>query len=154
MNRTWGTALSERCHGHRRRGVLARRAFPNRPPAPARSARTAALNRAIGYSRLPVSARDREVGVMIGLLILAGAVGLVAATAALWAQGRTMIHQRIFAGLISLAGTVTLLSLIAWAAVAVMTTAPLLLTWGFVGTLALMFARRLYRELRTVPAVD
>lgn len=89
---------------------------------------------------------------MIGLLILAGAVGLVAATAALWAQGRTMIHQRIFAGLISLAVTVILFSLIAWAAV--MTTAPLLLTWGFAGALALMFALRLYRELRTLPEAD
>src|SRR5215469_6291052 len=118
MNRTWGTALSERCHGHRRRGVLARRAFPNRPPARARSARSAALNRAIGYSRLRVSARDREIGVMIGLLILAV--------------------------------TVILFSLIAWAAT-VMTVAPLLLTWGFVGALALMFALRLYRELRTLP---
>jgi hypothetical protein len=91
---------------------------------------------------------------MIGLLILAGAVGLVAATAALWAQGRAMIHQRIFAGLISLAVTVILFSLIAWAAVAVMTTAPLLLTWGFAGALALMFALRLYRELRTLPEAD
>jgi len=90
---------------------------------------------------------------MIGLLILAGAVGLVAATAALWAQGRAMIHQRIFAGLISLAVTVILFSLIAWAAT-VMTVAPLLLTWGFVGALALMFALRLYRELRTLPEVD
>jgi uncharacterized protein HemY len=90
---------------------------------------------------------------MIGLLILAGAVGLVAATAALWAQGRAMIHQRIFAGLISLAVTVILFSLIAWAA-AVMTVAPLLLTWGFVGALALMFALRLYRELRTLPEAD
>ena len=90
---------------------------------------------------------------MIGLLILAGAVGLVAATAALWAQGRAMIHQRIFAGLISLAVTVILFSLIAWAA-AVMTKAPLLLTWGFVGALALMFALRLYHELRTLPEAD
>ena len=90
---------------------------------------------------------------MIGLLILAGAVGLVAATAALWAQGRAMIHQRIFAGLISLAVTVILFSLIAWAAT-VMTVAPLLLTWGFAGALALMFALRLYRELRTLPEVD
>jgi hypothetical protein len=90
---------------------------------------------------------------MIGLLILAGAVGLVAATAALWAQGRAMIHQRIFAGLISLAVTVILFSLIAWAA-AIMTVAPLLLTWGFVGALALMFALRLYRELRTLPEAN
>ena len=90
---------------------------------------------------------------MIGLLILAGAVGLVAATAALWAQGRAMIHQRIFAGLISLAVTVILFSLIAWAAT-VMTKAPLPLTWVFAGALASIFALRLYRELRTLPEAD
>ena len=61
---------------------------------------------------------------MIGLLILAGAVGLVAATAALWAQGRAMIHQRVFAGLISLAVSVILFSLIAWAAAMLPAQAP------------------------------
>jgi hypothetical protein len=91
---------------------------------------------------------------MIGPLMLAGLIGLIAATAALWAQGRAMIHQRIFAGLISLAVTVILFSLIAWAAAAMVTVAPLLLTWAFVGAFALMFALRLYRELRTVPEVD
>jgi hypothetical protein len=91
---------------------------------------------------------------MIGPLMLAGVIGLIAATAALWAQGRAMIHQRIFAGLISLAVTVILFSLIAWAAEAVVTVAPLLLTWVLVGAFALMFALRLYRELRTLPEVD
>ena len=90
---------------------------------------------------------------MIEPLMLAGVIGLIAATAALWAQGRAMIHQRIFAGLISLAVTVILFSLIAWAA-AVITVAPLLLTWGFAGALALMFALRLYREVRTLPEAD
>ena len=91
---------------------------------------------------------------MIGPLMLAGVIGLIAATAALWAQGRAMIHQRIFAGLISLAVTLVLFSLIAWAAAAMVTVAPLLLTWAFVGAFALMFALRLYRELRTLPEVD
>jgi hypothetical protein len=91
---------------------------------------------------------------MIEPLMLAGLIGLIAATAALWAQGRAMIHQRIFAGLISLAVTVILFSLIAWAAAAVVTVAPFLLTWVFVGAFALMFALRLYRELRTLPEVD
>jgi hypothetical protein len=91
---------------------------------------------------------------MIGPLMLAGVIGLIAATAALWAQGRAMIDQRIFAGLISLAVTVILFSLIAWAAAAVVTVAPLLLTWVLVGAFALMFALRLYRELRTLPEVD
>jgi hypothetical protein len=90
---------------------------------------------------------------MIGSLMLAGVIGLIAATTALWAQGRAMIHQRIFAGLISLAVTVILFSLIAWAA-AMVTIAPLLLTWVLVGAFALMFALRLYRELRTLPEVD
>ena len=90
---------------------------------------------------------------MIAPLMLAGVIGLIAATAALWAHGRAMIHQRIFAGLISLAVTVILFSLIAWATLAVMTFAPLLPTWVFVGTFALLFARRLYRELRTLPVV-
>jgi len=44
-----------------------------------------------------------------------------------------------------------LFSLIAWAAAAVV---PLLSTWVFVGTLALLFALRLYRELRALPAMD
>ena len=91
---------------------------------------------------------------MIGPLILAGVIGLIAATAALWARGRAMIHQRIFAGLISLAVTVILFSLIAWAATAVVTIAPLLLTWVLVGAFALVFALRLYHELRTLPEVE
>ena len=86
--------------------------------------------------------------------MLAGVIGLIAATTALWAHGRAMIHQRIFAGLISLAVTVILFSLIAWAAAAAVTVAPLLLTWVLVGAFALMFALRLYRELRTLPEVD
>jgi hypothetical protein len=47
-----------------------------------------------------------------------------------------------------------LFSLIAWAAVAIATIAPLMLTWAFVATLALLFALRLYRELRALPAMD
>jgi hypothetical protein len=91
---------------------------------------------------------------MIGPLMLAGVISLIAAATALWAQRRAMIHQRVFAGLVSLAVTVILFSLIAWAAAATMSVAPRLLTWVFVGALALMFALRLYRELRTLPEVD
>jgi hypothetical protein len=91
---------------------------------------------------------------MIGPLILAGVISLIAATTALWVRRRAMIHQRIFAGLVSLAVTVILFSLIAWAAAAAVTVAPRLLTWVFVGAFALMFALRLYRELRTLPGVD
>jgi hypothetical protein len=91
---------------------------------------------------------------VIGPLMLAGLIGLIAAAAALWAQGRAMIHQRVFAALISLAVTVILFSLIVWATAAVMSFAPLLPTCVFVGVFALLFARRLYRELRTVPEAD
>ena len=91
---------------------------------------------------------------MINLLMLAGATGLVASTAALWVQRRQMVHQRVFAGLVSLAVTLILFSVSAWAAAAIVAVAPLSLTWVLLGTLALLFALRLYRELRTLPAVD
>ncbi len=91
---------------------------------------------------------------MLTLLMVAGATGLVSATAALWVHGRRMIDQRIFAGLVALAVTVILFSVIAWAAAAVAAVAPLSLTWLLVGSLALVFALRLYRELRALPAID
>ena len=91
---------------------------------------------------------------MLTLLMVAGAMGVVSATTALWMQGRRMLHQRIFALLVSFAITVILFSLMAWAAVAIVAIAPLPLTWILVGTLALLFALRLYRELRTLPEMD
>ena len=91
---------------------------------------------------------------MLNLFVVAGAAGFVSATAALWVQGRRMIDQRIFAGLVAVAVTVILFSVIAWVAAVVVTVAPLSLTWLFVATLALLFALRLYRELRTLPALD
>lgn len=91
---------------------------------------------------------------MMNLLIVASAIGLVTATAALWAQGRRMIHQRIFAGLVSFAVTVILFALTVWTAAAIVAIAPLVLTWIFAGTFALLVALRLYRELRTLPATD
>lgn len=91
---------------------------------------------------------------MTDLLMLAGGMGIVTATAALWVQGRQMFHQRIFAGLVSITITLILFSVIAWAAGAIVAVAPLSLTWVFVGTLALLFALRLYRELRALPAMD
>jgi cobalamin biosynthesis protein CobD/CbiB len=78
------------------------------------------------------------------LLILASGVGLVAATAALWVQGWRRTDHRFFAGLISTAVTLSLFSVVAWAATAI---APLPLTLVLVGTLALLFALRLYRQL-------
>ena len=85
------------------------------------------------------------------LLILASGVGLVAATAALWVQGWRRADHRFFAGLISIAVTLSLFSVVAWAATAI---APSPLIWVLVGTLALLFllfALRLYRELQKPP---
>ena len=85
---------------------------------------------------------------MPNMLMLASGVGLAAATAALWVQGWPRADHRFFAGLISIAVTLSLFSVVAWAATAI---APLPLTWVFVGTLALLFALRLYRELQKSP---
>ena len=81
---------------------------------------------------------------MLNLLMLACCVALVAATAALWVQGWRRADHRLFTGLISIAVTLSLFSVVAWAATAI---APLPLTWVLVATLALLFALRLYREL-------
>ena len=88
---------------------------------------------------------------MANLLMLAGSVGLVTATDALWLQGRRRVHRRFFAGLVATAVTLSLFSVVAWAATVIARVAPLALTWAFVGTLALLFALRLYRELRLPP---
>jgi hypothetical protein len=82
------------------------------------------------------------------LLMLASGVGLVAATAALWVQGWRRADHRLFAGLISIAVTLSLFSVVTWAAIAI---APLPLTWVLVGAIALLFALRLYRQLREPP---
>ena len=91
---------------------------------------------------------------MLTLLMLAGGMGIASASAALWMQGRQMVHQRMFAALVSAAVTIILFSLVAWGAASVMTAAPIPLVWLLTGTLALPFAMRLYRELRTLPAID
>jgi len=91
---------------------------------------------------------------MLTLLMLAGGMGIASATAALWMQGRRMVHQRVFAALVSATVTVILFSLVAWAAAVVMTSAPIPVIWLLVGALALPFALRLYRELRSLPAID
>ena len=88
---------------------------------------------------------------MANLLMLAGSVGLVTATDALWLQGRRRVHRRFVAGLVATAVTLSLFSVVAWAATVIARVAPLALTWAFVGTLALLFALRLYRELRLPP---
>ena len=91
---------------------------------------------------------------MLTLLMITGAMSIVSATTALWIHGRRMLHQRIFALLVSFAVTLILFSLIAWAAAAIVTIAPLSLTWVLVSTLAVLFALRLYRELRALPEMN
>jgi hypothetical protein len=91
---------------------------------------------------------------MLTLLMVAGGMGVISATTALWMQGRQMLHHRAFALLVSFTVTLILFSLIAWAAAAIAAIATLSLTWVFVATLALLFALRLYRELRALPAMD
>jgi len=91
---------------------------------------------------------------MITLLMVAGGMGFVTATTALWMHGRRMLDQRLFALLVSFTVTLILFSLIAWAAAAIAAIAPLLSTWVFVAALALLFALRLYRELRALPVMD
>jgi len=86
--------------------------------------------------------------------MVAGGMGIVSATTTLWMQGRQMLHHRAFALLVSFTITLILFSLIAWAAAAIAAVAPLLLTWVLVASLALLFAVRLYRELRALPATD
>ena len=86
--------------------------------------------------------------------MVAGGMSIVSATTALWMNGRQMLHQRVFALLVSFTVTVILFSMIAWAAVLLVAVAPLPVTCAFVGTLALLFAFRLYRELRGLPAID
>ena len=91
---------------------------------------------------------------MLTLLMVAGAMGVVSATTALWMQGRRMLHHRVFALLVSFTVTLILFSMIAWVAAAIAAIAPLSLTWVLVAMLALLFALRLYRELRALPATD
>ena len=82
---------------------------------------------------------------MPNLLLLASGAGLIAATAALCVQAGRRADHRLYAGLVSIAVTLSLFSVVTWAAIAI---APLPLTGLFVGTLALLFALRLYRELQ------
>ena len=91
---------------------------------------------------------------MLTLLMVAGGMGVISATTVLWMQGRQMLHHRVFALLVSFTVTLILFSLVAWAAALIVAIAPLSLTGVFVGTLALLFALRLYRELRALPAMD
>jgi hypothetical protein len=85
------------------------------------------------------------------LLIAAGGVGLAASAAALWLETRRRIGRRYFAGLLALAISSSVFSLLAWAATAIARTALLPLIWPFVIALAVLFGVRLYRELQILP---
>jgi hypothetical protein len=85
------------------------------------------------------------------LLIAAGGVGVVAAAAALWLEGRRRIGRRCFAGLLALAVASSVFSVLAWAATAITRIAPLPLAWAFAIALAVLIAVRLYRELQVLP---
>ena len=85
------------------------------------------------------------------VLMIAGGAAFATAAAALWLQTSSRIDRRLFAGLVATAVTLSLFSLLAWAATLIDGVAPLALTLTFVGILALLFARRLYRELRLPP---
>jgi hypothetical protein len=86
-----------------------------------------------------------------GVLIAAGGVGLVAASAALWLESRGRIGRRCFAGLLALAIGSSVFSLLAWAATAMARIAPLPLSWSIAVALAVLIALRLYRELQVLP---
>jgi presenilin-like A22 family membrane protease len=90
---------------------------------------------------------------MHNLLMLAGGVGLLTATAALCLHGRR-VDRRFFAGLISIAVTLSLFSVFAWVAPAIARVVPLPLTWALICTLALIFALILYRELQAPPSSE
>ena len=88
---------------------------------------------------------------MPGVLIAAGGVGLVAASAALWLESRGRIGRRCFAGLLALAIGSSVFSLLAWAATAMARIASLPLSWSIAVALAVLIALRLYRELQVLP---
>ncbi len=88
---------------------------------------------------------------MSELLIAAGGVGVLAATAALWLETTRRIGRRGFAGLLALAVASSVFSVLAWAATAIARFAPLPLTWAVAIALAVLVAVRLYRELQVLP---
>jgi hypothetical protein len=159
VSRNW-----ERRHRQQDHGVLARRAggrsphWPSdeerrrRSPWPRGPARAGGARAVASGARVSAAAGRRSHTVSKLLILLAGA-GLVAATAALWVQKRRWIDQRVFAGLVSTSVASSLFSIIAWAATEIAGLAPRIPTDVCVGTLALLFGLRLYRELQLPPSI-
>ena len=85
------------------------------------------------------------------VILLSGGIGLIFATGTLWLQRRGQIDRPFFARLIAIAVTLSLFSLVGWVATTVARVAPLFLAWSFACTLAVIFASRVYRELRVPP---
>jgi hypothetical protein len=89
------------------------------------------------------------------LLMLTGGAGLVAAAAALWVEAtKHWTDRRFFAGLLAAAVTLSLFSLLAWAATLIAGIVPLGITWTIVAAFAFAFAMRVYRELRSLPSEE
>jgi len=82
------------------------------------------------------------------LLIVIGGLGVAAASAALWLHGKSRVELRLFAALVTAAASLSLFAVVAWLAMVIASSAPWPLTWGLAAVLALLFALRLYRELR------
>lgn len=87
---------------------------------------------------------------MHNMLVTMGLIGLLAATVALCLH-RRRIDRRLFAGLIAVAATSSLFSVLGWVATAFGRFAPLPVIWALIGVLTLLFALRLYRELAGRP---
>jgi hypothetical protein len=99
----------------------------------------------------PSSAAKPENPFMTHLPMFAASVGVVTAGGALWVQSRRHIDRRLFAGLVAAAVTLSLCSLLVWATTSIGRMVSLPLTWAFVSVLIVLFALRLYRELRVLP---
>lgn len=85
---------------------------------------------------------------MTHLPMFAAGFGVVTAGGALWLQGSHRMDRRLFAGLVAAAVTFSLCSFIAWAATSIGRIGSLPVIWALVAALAVIFALRLYRELR------
>jgi hypothetical protein len=83
------------------------------------------------------------------VLMLTGGMGLLTASLALCLNGR-LVTRGYFAGLISIAVTLSLFSVVALGATfSRLASSPL--TWILICTLAVIFGLRIYRELQAPP---
>jgi hypothetical protein len=85
--------------------------------------------------------------------MVAAGLATVTATTALWVVRHWPAGRRWFAGLVSIAVTLTLFSFVGWAT-NVIVPAVHYLIWAGILTVALLFALRLYRELASFPPTE